>query len=418
MKRKTGEGTVTRRKDGRFEAALFVKTPDGTKRRVRRYTATRSEADALLVELRKKHNSGMLINTREQQLGDYLDYWLTIVKRTSRPNTYTSYESIVRNYLKPGLGGKCLTKLSVSEVQTHLDKQLETGLSTRTAQKQKMVLSAALQRAAHEELVIRNVARLVKLPAYKPKEIVPWDVKQLQTFLNQADPDPFYPIFVILSLYGLRESEALGLSWRDIDFERNVIHVRQQLQRHEGAYYYAALKTHAGRRELPLVDTARKILKQVERTNCGPLPDLVFKTSAGNPIDGGILLDAFKRISTSAGLPIINLHHLRHTAATNLKNIGVPARDTQLILGHAHITTTQQIYQHADKEGQYVAIERYEQQIVSVSMRSRQMQPSSDIIAPKIIENNSGAPGTVSFEHLLAWLDQFRLALESGDDEL
>ena len=58
----------------------------------------------------------------------------------------------------------------------------------------------------------------------------------------------------------------------------------------------------------------------------------------------------FKRISNHAGLPIIALHNLRYTATTILKDIGSPARDTQLILSHAHITTTKQIYQHSDIE--------------------------------------------------------------------
>ncbi len=107
MRRRRGEGTVCKRKDGRFEAAAYVNTPTGIKR-VRRYTATRTEAEAMLVELRNKNSSGLLTNTREQKFGDYLDYWLTITKSTLRPNTYSSYEAIVRIYLKPGLGNKML----------------------------------------------------------------------------------------------------------------------------------------------------------------------------------------------------------------------------------------------------------------------------------------------------------------------
>lgn len=390
MKRRRGEGTVCKRKDGRFEAAAYVHTPTGI-RRVRRYAATRTEAEGILVELRNKNKSGLLSNTREQKLGDYLDYWLTITKSKLRPNTYSGYESIVRIYLKPGLGNKCLAKLSVADVQSHIQSQLKLGVSNRTIQKQRLVLSTALKRAEHEEIISRNVARLVEIPQYRPKEIVPWNANQLRIFLDYASNDPLYPIFVLLSLYGLRTSEALGLSWHNIDFDNKVIQIRQQLQYSDKSFHYSDLKTQAGRRDLPLLDITRKVLQNIPRTDSGTLPDLVFKTINGNPIDRRNLLRSFKRISKHAGLPLIRMHDLRHTAATILKDIGVQARDTQLILGHANITTTQQIYQHLGVKERGLILERYEQKLVGISASSRQFQPSSAINIQEISKNNFGS---------------------------
>ncbi len=359
MRRRRGDGSVTKRKDGRYEAAAYVHTPTGIKR-VRRYAATRPEAEALLVELRDKNNSGLLTSSREQKLGDYLDYWLTVVKSTLRPTTYIGYEVIVRVYLKPGLGDKCLAKLRVADVQSHISSQLKAGVSNRTLQKQRMILSAALKRAEHEEIIIRNVARLVDIPQYRPKEIVPWNLNQLSIFLDHASSDPLYPVFVLLSLYGLRASEALGLSWHNVDVNNKIIHVRQQLQYYDQAFHYTDLKTQAGRRDLPLLDIVHDVLRNIPRTDSGALPELIFKTINGNPIDRRNLLRSFKRISKHAGLPLIRMHDLRHTAATILKDIGVQARDTQLILGHAHISTTQQIYQHSGVEERGLILERYE----------------------------------------------------------
>ena len=390
MRRRRGDGSVTKRKDGRFEAAAYVHTQTGIKR-VRRYAATRPEAEALLVELRNNNNSGLLTNSREQKLGDYLDYWLTVVKSTLRPTTYIGYEVIVRIYLKPGLGNKCLARLRVADVQSHINSQLKAGVSNRTIQKQRLILSSALKRAEHEEIISRNVARLVDIPQYRPKEIVPWSLNQLSIFLDHASSDTLYPVFVLLSIYGLRASEALGLSWHNVDFDNRVIQVRQQLQYYDQAFHYTDLKTQAGRRDLPLLDIVHNVLQNIPRTNSGALPELVFKTINGNPIDRRNLLRSFKRISKSAGLPNIAMHHLRHTAATILKDIGTPARDTQLILGHAHITTTQQIYQHSGMEGRGLILERYEQKLVSISACSRQIKPSSDISESKVVNNNFGS---------------------------
>jgi integrase len=56
------------------------------------------------------------------------------------------------------------------------------------------------------------------------------------------------------------------------------------------------------------------------------------------------------------GLRVIKVHHLRHTTATLLKNLGVPARDAQLILGHSRPAVTQEIYTHEDRQAQHDAL--------------------------------------------------------------
>jgi integrase len=378
MKRKRGEGTVYKRKDGRYEAAVFINTPDG-KRRVCRQTHTRSEAEEALVELRGKNNNGLITYTKQPRVGDYLDHWLSVRKAKLKPNTIVGYEVIVRKYLKPGLGDKYVTKLGVRDVQAFIDKQQALGASNRTLQKQKIVLTAALKRAEQEELITRNVARLAEIPTYHPKEIVPWSLNQLQEFLIYSKGDPFHPIFVFLASYGLRTSEALGLSWKDIDFNENVIHVRQQLQYYDQEFHYSDLKTKAAERKLPLLNSVYKELQNIKRTNDGHLPDLIFKTVNSNPVDRRGLLRRFQRLSHDAGLPVIALHHIRHTTATNLKDMGVLPRDNQLILGHANITTTQQIYQHLGLEKRIEILSQYEQVLAGNSTYSRQNQPSNDI---------------------------------------
>jgi integrase len=399
MRRKSGTGTVSKRKDGRWEAAAYVNTPAG-KKRVRRYKSTRAEAEAVLVELRKKHSSGILTDTRERKLGEYLDYWLATTESRVTINTYISYEATVRIYVKPGLGQKCLTKLAPRDIQLFFDNQLRTGASVRNIQKQKIVLSSALKMAQQEELLERNVARLVKIPKYSPKEVVPWSVDQIGIFLDSAASDPFYPVFMLIVMYGLRESEALGLSWGDVDFDSRVIHVRRQLQFHNKSFYYADLKTQAGRRDLPLTEAIHKILSGIKRVDLEPLPDLVFKTGNGTPIYRRNLLRSFHRIAKNAGLPKSKIHNLRHAAATVYKDIGAPARDTQLLLGHSNIATTQQIYQHSSMENRQVMIELYEQKLAEVRTCSRQIQPSSDINELEIIKNNFGSGGLIQASDL------------------
>jgi integrase len=67
---------------------------------------------------------------------------------------------------------------------------------------------------------------------------------------------------------------------------------------------------------------------------------------------------SFVRIRDSNGIRKIRVHVIRHTTASLLKDLGVPARDTQIILGHAHVSTTQQIYTHVDEAARREALAR------------------------------------------------------------
>jgi integrase len=378
-RRANGDGTIYHRRDGRWEGAVYVDTNAGTRRRIRIYGASHATVRAQLTAELERARQGIRAPEQSWRLAAYFDHWLPIVKRTKRPTTFLSYETVVRIYLKPGLGTKLLARLSVSDVQRHLDSQLDAGRSVRTVQKQRMVLSAALTRAMHEELLMRNVAHHVELPAWRRKDITPWTADQLQVFLTAARPDPFYPAFLLLALYGLRRGEVLGLRWCDIDVASKRLHIRQQLQRYDGQQHLGPAKTDAGQRDLPLLEAVSDALLSMPGAEADSAR-LIFTTKFDNPIEGGNLLRAFTRISTACDLPRITLHHLRHTAATLLKNTGVPARDVQLILGHSHISTTQQIYQHADLSGQVRALVQLQDRLLPAGngrWRSRQLQPSN-----------------------------------------
>ncbi len=147
------------------------------------------------------------------KLGEYLDYWLeNIARPAARPTTYAKYETITRLYLRPGLGRYRLDRLSVAVVQSWLNSRLAAGDSIAKVHVMRTVLGAALTRAMREELVSRNVARLVTLPPNRPARQQPWSPNEALAFLQAARGDRLYPAFVLLLAYGLRRGEVLGLS--------------------------------------------------------------------------------------------------------------------------------------------------------------------------------------------------------------
>lgn len=392
MSRRTnGEGSIYRRKDGRYEAASYALTTSGARKRIRVYGKTRLEAHQRLLELQAKTTAGVLVPDKNWKLGDYLDYWLhNIVRYNQRSGTYERSASIVRLYLEPELGSVPLTRLSVVMVQSFLNNKIVQGRSLSIVSTIRKTLSAALTQAQREELVVRNAARLVRLPTYEPQiEVVPWTTDELKKFLDAALDDPLYPVFLLLALYGLRRGEALGLRWCDVDFEEDVLRIRQQLHRVGRELQQGPLKTRASRRTLPMLNVVRQALEaqrqQLRRSGAlvsgeegetQTAGQLVAITRSGLPIEPRNLVRSFRRICEQHGIRRIRVHDMRHTTATLLKNLGIPARDRQLILGHANIVTTQQVYEHDTLDSRRQALGAIEDLFwrATGSLRCRQMR--------------------------------------------
>src|SRR5215470_7346978 len=356
-RRVNGEGSVYKRGDGYWVGAFDVPTASGARKRVVVYGKTLGEAREKMAKVQQDVRSGIPVPDKVWKLGPYLDYWLeNFVKRSRRPATYNLYEMIVRLYLIPGLGSRRLTSLTVPMVQEFLNRRLEKGDSVRKVQVMRTVLSAALTRAVREELIVRNVARLVELPEWRRGTIRPWSADEARGFLSVARSDPLYPAFVLLILYGLRRGEALGLRWDDIDFDAGTIHIRRQLQRIRGELVLGPVKTHAGRRGLPLLDLARQALQlqanqqaayRAVMGSAWPESGLVFTTRTGRPIEPRNLVRSFRRICDHNKVRLIKIHHLRHTVGSLVKDLGVPARDAQTILGpHADQHNPGDLHRH------------------------------------------------------------------------
>jgi integrase len=244
-RRLNGEGTISGpRKDGRYVGAFYTRTTAGTIRRVYVYGKTWEQAHDRLVEEQSKAIRGIPAAAESWKLAAYLDYWLeNIVKPHRRAATYTLYESVIRLYLKPDLGHHWLRRLSVRIIQTFLNAKLAGGKSIRNVHIMREVLSAALTSAVREELISRNVARLTELPGRESRDIRPWSADEAIDFLRVAKPDPLYPAFVLLILYGMRRGEVLGLRWQDVNLDAGTFAVRQQLQRVHGSLRTGPVKT-------------------------------------------------------------------------------------------------------------------------------------------------------------------------------
>ncbi|QKV94240.1 tyrosine-type recombinase/integrase [Streptomyces sp. NA02950] len=238
-----GAGTITKRKDGRYQCAVYVLQPDGTRARKFAYGKTWTECDNKRRELLAKGDGGIPVPTRSAKLSEWLPYWLDNVIRPNRKRTtYSKYAMHIRLYLLPMLGAKRLESLSVRHLRTFL-AELARKTTAATAKEAHRVLRTALTAACREELVTRNVASLVEAPKVNSRETTPWSLDETLRFLEKARRDPLYAAFVLAIAMGLRRGEVLGLRWSDVDLDKRVIRVGNQVQRIGGELYQDTTKT-------------------------------------------------------------------------------------------------------------------------------------------------------------------------------
>ncbi|MFG3363360.1 tyrosine-type recombinase/integrase [Streptomyces sp. NPDC090032] len=360
-----GAGTITKRKDGRYQAAVYVLQPDGTRARKFAYGQTWQECDTKRRELLAKVASGVPVPTKSARLADWLPYWLeNVIKPRRKRTTYAKYEVHVRLYLVPMLGTKQLESLSVADVRRFLNR-MEREATAATAKESHKVLRSALSAACREELITRNVVSLVEPPQVESRDLSPWSLDETLDFLTAARKDPLYAAFMLAIALGFRRGEIVGLRWQDVDLEKRVIRVRKQRQRVGGEAYDDDPKGRRRKQSLPLpaicVAPLRwQRLRQAavrERAGAGWVEsDYVFTTRTGRPIEPRNVYRSFTRVAASAGLRVIRLHDARHGTATLLTAAGVAPRVVMEILGHSQIAVTMNVYTHVVQDTQREAV--------------------------------------------------------------
>ena len=386
----SGSGTVYKRKDGRYEAAVWVTTPKGQRRRKRVYGRTYEEAHEKYIALMRQAHQGIPVATLSQRFDEYLTYFLDqVAKPNVRRTTYAKYETFIRLYLAPGLGRKRLEKLTTADVRGFLNAQREDGVSAHKMQAMHAVLRNALQNAMREDLVARNVAALVRVPQAGTREFRPWSVDEAVTFLDEARQHPLHAAFVLVIALGLRRGEVLGVAWDQVDLEGGTVRVRQQLQRIGGQLQLTDVKTRRSGRMVPLPDLCVRALRKrradqaTDRLAAGERWEetgLVFTTRHGTPVEPRNLARTFDLVCDRAGVRRIRLHDTRHTCASLLAAAGTHPRTIMAILGHSQIGVTMNVYTHVTTEDQRAAVGLVggllDRTAGDEAPRSRQAQPS------------------------------------------
>ncbi len=368
LRRRRGEGTVYLRADGRWTAQVYVTVADGRRLRRTLYGRSREDVEGQVLELRRKSHSRIPIAPTDLTVERYLREWLDrVVAHRVRPNTLAGYRYHAERYLLPGLGKRRVARLSARDVRVYLEELRHRGVGARTVQYVHATLRAALEDAVREELLERNVAKLVRVPTPPRVERQPLTVEEVRVLLRATREHRLHALFVVFALLGLRRSEALALRWCDVDLDQGVLEVRGGLQRVDGQLVVLPTKTARSRRTVPLPPVVVERLvehreQQVsERDELGTgWPDLgfVFTSVVGTPLDPRNCTRLVQVACERAGVRRVRLHDFRHGCVSVLLDMGVPPRTAMEIVGHTTLEMTMNVYGHVSLESRREAMDR------------------------------------------------------------
>jgi integrase len=354
------EGAVyQRQKDGRWVGAVSLGYDDrGQRRRKVVYGATEAEARKKLLLEQQRVASGLPVTNDQMTVAALFTDWLELVKANLRPKTFI-YEQIARTHILPKLGRAKVSKVEARSIDLLLMEKQKAGLSPRTVLHIRAILRQAFQQAIVWDIVPRNVVTLTKPPTqtkYKFPVLAP---EQVQTLFAAFEGHRYGAAYTVMGGLGLRLGEALGLRWRDVQFDSEgggTVTVNVQLQHLNGKYSLVEPKSESGRRTIPLPRfvaaalKARQEKQEEERELEGEAwnnpDDLVFANYRSGPLDDARVRQRFKELLDKHGLPDIRLHDLRHICATLLISQKIEPRMVMEILGHSQISLTLNTYTH------------------------------------------------------------------------
>ncbi len=299
---------------------------------------------------RQKDFESQLANYKEKEaqgklFSEVADEWEKEHSKTVSYSTTRRYEPLVR-YAEEFFDGEYIKEIDPNDVDAYLQTYIESPLkgSKKTATMALSVLNMIFVWGIRHRYCRENPCTYIQVPKDLPKthRSLPSesDIKKVEEYT-----DTFMGLFAYFLIYtGLRRSEAMALTWKDIDFAQNRIHVTKSCYKDygKGVMVVKAPKTEAGTREVVLLKCLKEKLLPY-RKSCNSI--YVFPDAEGNILTDGKLEKMWKNFKNISGITFTP-HQARHLFATVLHEADIDEKTAQKLMGHASIVTTKDIYTH------------------------------------------------------------------------
>lgn len=182
-----------------------------------------------------------------------------------------------------------------------------------------------------------------------------WTAEELRTFVRATASHRWSAVWMLLATTGMRRGEILGLRWIDVDLSAGTITISSTRIRFGKTTATSTPKTARGNRTIAVGPATCAALRTWKRTQAAERlqlgvgrerDDLVVTGVDGSPPNPEAFSTLFRKLSEQVGLPVIRLHDLRHSYATNALADGVPVKVLSQRIGHADVGVTLSVYAH------------------------------------------------------------------------
>lgn len=373
-KRKDSKGRILRKGETQKQDNLYMyRWTDNNHKRQCCYASTLDKLREKEKEIDKELMLGVSRTnvTLNEQIEIYLQTKNKLAKSTQRNYRYY-FEHAIKN---SSLGTKKVVDIKKSDILMLYKKLSDGGYSAGTIQILQKIIRPSLQLACDDNVILKNPAdgcTKEYSTELEKKYALTFDEEKefLERIKNRPRMERYYPMYHILLLTGLRISEAIGLTWKDVDMDKREISINHQVQcivvDHKCTLYANSTKTEAGVRIIPMTDEVYKLFLKQRKVWLAINKDTDFEVDGYKDfvfishVTGRCMYhNNVRRMLRSIvamnkereiQLPPISPHILRHTAATRLAESGCDIKVLQYLLGQTDIRTTMRVYNHVDPE--------------------------------------------------------------------
>lgn len=345
-------------------------------RTTRRGFKTKKEAQLALSRIQLEIDRGTFGTKSLETYQDVYNDWIKEYEKSVEESTFVKVKSFFKHQIIPAFGKYRIEKIDIKTCKRHLENWKEKFKDYNSL---RSYASMVLDHAVEEKIIERNVMKDVKVSKRKsnddknePVEENFYDRDELIKFLSLVEKNmsyKVYALFRLLAFTGMRKGEALALTWNDINFKDNTLHINKAISRGvDGRLYVKSTKT--GEARTITMDALTMSILEHWRTkqkqdylklgyNTLQPKQLVFNNRNNTFINPTLTNTWIKRLQTKHNLKEISTHGLRHTHCSLLFEAGATLKEVQERLGHTNIKTTMNIYTHVTQKAKEETAEKF-----------------------------------------------------------